>query len=349
MRTFKSFASDNNSGVHPEILKAITEANKGHALAYGDDSYTKKADKRFEEHFGKNIDAYFMFNGTAANVLGLKAITNSYNSIICADIAHINTSECNAVEIFTGCKLLTVPSKDGKITVDQVKKQMHLLGEQHHAQPKVISITQATEMGRVYKKEEIKKLADFAHKHGMLLHMDGARLANAAAALNLKLRDITRDAGVDVLSFGGTKNGIMSGEAIIFFNRKRGYSTSPSKGFKYIRKQGMQLTSKMRYISAQFIALLSNDLWLKNARHANKMAKLLEKEIRKIPELKITQKVETNGVFVIIPRKYIKKIQRQYFFYLWNESISEARFMTSFDTTEEDIENFIKAIRGTIK
>ena len=340
---FKSFASDNNSGVHPDILKAILEANSGHALAYGDDTYTKEADKIFEKHFGPNIDAYFMFNGTAANVLGLKAITSSFNSIICADIAHINTSECNAVEIFTGCKLLTIPSLDGKITVEQVKRHMHTLGEQHHAQPKVISITQSTEMGRVYKVEEIKKLADFVHKNNMLLHMDGARLANAAANLGVKLRDISKDAGVDVLSFGGTKNGGMSGEAIIFFDK------SLSKDFKYIRKQGMQLTSKMRFISAQFIAMLSNDLWLKNATHANKMAKILEKELRKIPEVKITQEVETNAVFAILPKELIPKIQEKYFFYVWNEETSEARFMTSFDTAEEDIIGFVKAIKETMK
>ncbi len=349
MKIFKSFASDNNSGVHPEILNAIVKANLGHALAYGDDSYTKKADKKFEETFGPGISAYFMFNGTAANVLGLKAITNSYNSIICADIAHINTSECNAVEVFTGCKLFTIPSKDGKITVDEVKHHMHILGEQHHAQPKVISITQPTEMGRVYKKSEIKKLADFAHKNKMYLHMDGARLSNAACALGTSLREITRDAGVDVLSFGGTKNGSMSGEAIIFFNRRQGYITSHSRNFKYIRKQGMQLTSKMRYISAQFIALLSNDLWRKNAKHANDLAKYLERNLKKIPKVKLTQKVETNGVFAVIPEKYIPIIQRKYFFYVWNEQISEIRLMTSFDTKKEDIDDFVDYLKKVVK
>ena len=341
-RTLKSFASDNNSGVHPDILKAIEEANSGHALAYGDDDYTKLADKKFEEHFGEDIDAYFMFNGTAANVLGLKAMTSSFNSIICADIAHINVSECNAVEIFTGCKLLTVPSSNGKITIEQIKRHMHLLGEQHHAQPKVVSITQATEMGRVYIKDEIKALADFVHKQNMLLHMDGARLANAATALNISLREITRDVGVDVLSFGGTKNGIMSGEAIIFFNK------TLSRDFKYIRKQGMQLTSKMRFISAQFIALLSNDLWLQNAKHANEMAKLLEKEIRKIPQIKITQEVETNAVFAIVPKKYISTLQEKYFFYIWDEESLEVRWMTSFDTTKEDIYEFVDCIREVV-
>jgi len=342
MSTFRSFASDNNSGVHPDILKAIEKANKGHALAYGDDEYTKEADKKFQEHFG-DVDTYFLFNGTAANVLGLKAMTSSYNSIICAETAHINTSECNAVEIFTGCKLLIVPSKDGKITVDQIESQMYLLGEQHHAQPKVVSITQPTEYGIVYTKEEIKKLAEFVHSHKMLLHIDGARLANAAAALGTKLKDITGDIGVDVLSFGGTKNGIMSGEAIIFFNRKL------SSDFKYIRKQGMQLTSKMRYISTQFIELLSNDLWLKNAQHANKMAKVLESEIRKVSEVKITQKVETNAIFAIFPKESIPIIREKYYFYTWNEAISEVRLMTSFDTEEKDILDFIKILKETIK
>lgn len=340
---FRSFASDNNSGVHPEILKAIEEANIGHALAYGDDDYTKIAVKKFEEHFGPNIDTYFVFNGTAANVLGLKAMVNSFNSVICADVAHINVDECNAVEIFTGCKLLTVPSSDGKITVDQIKGQLHVIGEQHHAQPKVVSITQSTEMGRVYSKEEMKKIADFTHKNNMFLHMDGARLSNAAASLGCGLKEITRDVGVDVLSFGGTKNGSMNGEAIVFFNKEL------SGDFKYIRKQGMQLTSKMRYISVQFTALLSNDLWLKNATCANKMAKLLEAELKKIPEIKITQPVEANGIFAIIPKEFIFEIQKKYFFYIWNRETSEVRLMTSFDTTEEDIKNFMNAVKEMLK
>ena len=343
MKTLSNFASDNTVGVHTEILNAIISVNNGSTVAYGEDEYTKKADKKFQEHFGKNAEAYFVFNGTAANVIGLRGLTESFHSIICADIAHINSSECNAVERFTGCKLLTVPSKDGKITVNQVKEQMHVLGEQHHAQPKVISITQPTELGIVYTPKEIKALADFAHKHKMFLHMDGARLANAAVKLGVGLRETSVNVGVDVLSFGGTKNGIMYGEAVIFFNKKL------SKNFKYVRKQGMQLASKMRYISAQFIALLSNDLWRKNAQYANKMAKYLEKRLKEIPKIKLTQKVETNGVFTTVPPKCIPLINKKYFIYTWNEKISEVRLMTSFDTKKEEIDDFIDYLKKVIK
>jgi len=343
MNQTANFASDNTVGVHPEILDALISVNKGSTVAYGEDEYTKKADKKFQEHFGKNVEAYFVFNGTAANVIGLRGLTESFHSIICADMAHINSSECNAVERFTGCKLLTVPSKDGKITVDQVKELMHVLGEQHHAQPKVISITQATEMGVVYTPKEIKALSDFAHKHKMFLHMDGARLANAAVKLNVRLKEITGSVGVDVLSFGGTKNGIMYGEAVIFFDKKL------SKNFKYVRKQGMQLASKMRYISTQFITLLSNDLWWKNAQHANKMAKYLEKRLKEIPQIKLTQKVETNGLFAIIPSKYIPLILKKYFIYTWNEKTSEIRLMTSFDTKKEEIDSFVDYLKKVIK
>jgi len=339
MSSFKSFASDNNSGIHPEILKAMVEVNIGNSKAYGEDEYTKAADKKFQEHFGEDIDAYFVFNGTAANALGLRAMTESYHSIICASTAHINVSECNAVEKFTGCKILTIPSSDGKITVEQVKKHMNVVGEQHSAQPKVISITQPTELGRVYLPEEIRALADFAHKNNMLLHMDGARLSNAAYSLNLDLKSITKDVGVDVLSFGGTKNGVMCVEAVILFNKQL------SKNFKYIRKQGMQLASKMRFISAQFIALLSNDLWLRNAKHANEMAKLLSKEIERIKGIKISQPIETNAVFAIISPEYIPKLSEKYFFYIWNEEISEIRLMTSFDTTKEEILDFVSFLK----
>ncbi len=340
---FKSFASDNNSGIHPDIIKAITEVNIGDAKAYGEDDYTKTADEKFREHFGKEVEAYFVFNGTAANALALRAITESFHSIICADVAHINVSECNAVEKFTGCKLITIPSKDGKITIDQVKKHMHVIGEQHSAQPKVISITQATEFGRIYTKNEIEDLADFTHKNNMFLHMDGARLSNAAAALNLSLKELTKDAGVDILSFGGTKNGVMCVEAVILFNKEL------SKNFKYIRKQGMQLASKMRFISAQFIALLSNNLWLNNAKHANEMAKFLESKIKDIKEIKITQNVETNSIFATIPKESIQLLLEKYFFYIWDEETSEVRWMTSFDTTKEEIIDFANYIREVIQ
>jgi threonine aldolase len=340
MKTSKNFASDNNSGIHPEILDAIISANRGHTIAYGDDYYTELAFEKFKEHFGENIDIYFVFNGTAANVLGIKAVTKSFNSIICADIAHVNVDECGAPEKFTGCKLLTIPSGDGKITTDQIKQKMHGIGVEHHSQPKVVSITQSTELGTVYTLKEISEIADFVHAHGMILHMDGARVSNAVASLNVGLRDITTDIGVDVLSFGGTKNGMLLGEAVIFFNRDL------SRDFKYIRKQGMQLASKMRFVSSQFNALLSNDLWLRNARHSNEMARLLAEKVSDIPQVKITQKVEANAVFATVPKKCVPAMQEKYFFYVWNEETSEVRWMTTFDTTIEDIEDFVILIKS---
>ena len=343
MKPSRSFASDNNAGVHPTIMEAIAKANDGHVIAYGDDPFTTRAVKKFREHFGKDTEVYFVFGGTGANVLGLKAATESYHAIICAETAHINVDECGAPEKFTGCKLLSLPTPDGKLIPSQLGPLLHNVGFEHHVQPRVISISQATEMGTIYTPRELKALSSFAHDHGMLLHMDGARVANAAAGLGVKLRAITKDAGVDILSFGGAKNGMMYGEAVVFFDSELG------KNFKYTRKQGAQLPSKMRFISAQFEALLSNDLWRQNALHANRMAQLLASELGKIPQLKITQKVESNGVFAELPKKYIPLLQKQYFFYVWNEQTSEARFMTSFDTTESDIQDFVSLVKKTLK
>lgn len=339
-----SFASDNTAGVHPDILNAmnIKSVNQGYVLSYGDDKFTQSAVEKFKEHFGKDIDVYFVFNGTAANVLGLATAAEPFNSVICSEVAHINTDECCAPENFIGCKLLPIPTKDGKMTVERIKQKMRHLGNQHHAQPKVISITQATELGTVYKPKEIEAIADFAHNNGMVLHMDGARLSNAAASLNVKLKRITADVGVDILSFGGTKNGMMFGEAVIFFKKEL------SRDFKYTRKQGMQLASKMRFVSAQFEALLSNDLWFRNTKRANEMAKLLAGKIERIPEIKITQKVEANAVFAVVPPKYVSLLQEKYFFYIWNEETSEVRWMTCFDTTKEDIEEFVRVIKEII-
>jgi threonine aldolase len=339
----RSFASDNNAGVHPKIMQAIERANRGHVIAYGDDVYTEAATEKFREHLGSNADVYFVFSGTGANVLGLKALTESHHAIICADTAHINVDECGAPEWFTGCKLLLVPTTDGKLSPDQIKPLLHGIGVEHHVQPRVISISQATEMGTVYTPAEIKALADFAHERDLLLHVDGARIANAAVSLKARLREITTDAGIDLLSFGGTKNGMMYGEAVVLFNDNR------SPQFKYTRKQGSHLASKMRFISAQFAALLTNNLWQKNAARANRMARMLARELEKIPQIKITQKVESNGVFAIIPQQFIPLLQQKYFFYVWTEEISEARFMTSFDTTEQDIEDFMALVRKTVR
>ena len=339
----RSFASDNNAGVHPEMIEAIRAANEGHVVAYGDDPFTDRAVKVFQKHFGKDVAVYFVFGGTGANVLGLKAITKSYEAVVCAETAHINVDECGAPEKFTGCKLLSVRTPDGKIRVEQIKPFLHGVGFEHHVQPRVISVSQATEMGTVYTKNELKTLARFAHDNNMLLHVDGARIANAAASLGAHLKEFTVDVGVDVLSFGGAKNGMMYGEAVVFFNKKFG------ENFKYIRKQGMHLPSKMRFISAQFEALLSGDLWRRSATHANRMAQVLASELEKVPGIKLTQPVEANGVFAVIPEKYIAALQKKYFFYVWNEEISECRFMASFDTTEEDIHDFVALVRKTVK
>src|SRR3984893_12512700 len=290
MKPARSFASDNNAGVHPEVLKSIAGANHGHAVGYGDDSCTESAVRRFRQHFGSDVEIFIVFNGTAANCLSIKALTDSYHAVICSEAAHIYTDECGAPEKFSGCKLIPIPTTDGKLTAESVRHAYHGIGDQHHVQPRLISITQATEMGTVYKAHEIKALARFPHERGMFLHMDGARIANAAASLGQTLRQATRDLGVDVLSFGGTKNGIMGGEAVVFFDPK---ASNPKLGadFLYLRKQGMQLASKMRFIAAQFEALLTNGLWQRSAEHANRMARVLEAEVRKIPQVRVVWRV----------------------------------------------------------
>ncbi len=347
MKPLRSFASDNNAGIHPDIIKAIGAVNHGHVVGYGDDAYTQSAVKKFREHFGEDINVYFVFNGTAANVLSLKALTESYHAVICSEAAHIYTDECGAPEKFTGCKLIPIATRDGKLTVESVEHAYHGIGDQHHVQPRVISITQSTEVGTVYRPEEIQALARFAHDREMFLHMDGARISNAAASLGQTLRQATRDLGVDALSFGGTKNGLMGGEAVVFFNKNLAESKA-GQDFLYLRKQGMQLASKMRFIAAQMEALLTNDLWLTNAQHSNRMAKLLEREVSQIAQVKIVYKVEANGVFAEIPKHAIRKLQERYFFYVWNEQESAVRWMCSFDTTEEDVKDFGKFLRETI-
>jgi threonine aldolase len=339
----RGFASDNNAGIHPDIIKEVISSNKGHAIGYGSDIYTQQAIEIFKEEFGSTTETFFVFTGTAANVLGLSSVMRSWNSVISSSSAHLEQDECGAPEKFTGCKVLTVDTPDGKITTDLLDKHMHGFDFEHHSQPKVISVTQATEMGTVYTPSEIRNIADFAHDRKMLLHMDGARIANAAVSLNLPFKAFTTDTGVDVLSFGGTKNGMMFGEAICFLR------PGLSNDFKYIRKQGMQLASKMRFISAQYIAYFRNDLWKRCASHSNTMAQILEKALQEVKGVKITQPVESNGVFVIMPSKIAENIRNHYFFYPWNEKISEYRLMTSWDTTEEDIKDFVKILKGEFK
>jgi threonine aldolase len=338
----RGFASDNNAGIHPDILKELGSVNAGHVIGYGHDTYTEEALSIFREQFGSASETFFVFTGTAANVLSLSGITRSWNSVITASTAHLEQDECGAPEKFTGCKVLTVDTPDGKINVELLAKHMHGFDFEHHSQPKVISITQSTEMGTVYTVAEIKNIADYAHDRGMLLHMDGARIANAAVSLNLPFKAFTTDAGVDVLSFGGTKNGMMFGEAICFLR------PGLSGDFKYIRKQGMQLASKMRFISAQYIAYFRNGLWKNCAAHSNVMAGILAERLQQFNEIKITQSVQSNGVFVIMPSAAAEKIRDQYFFYPWNEETSEYRLMASWDTTEEDIDDFISLFQAEL-
>jgi threonine aldolase len=338
----RGFASDNNAGVHPRILAALSSVNEGHVIAYGDDPYTEKAIMELKNIFGPESEVFFVFIGTAANVLGLATLTQSYHAVICPDTAHIHVDECGAPEKFSGCKLLTCSTPDGKLTVDHIASHMHGIGFEHHVQPRVVSITQATELGTLYTPEEIRKLADYAHEHGMLLHMDGARISNAAVALGTGFLEMTGGAGVDVLSFGGTKNGMMYGEAIVFFNK------ALCEDFKYRRKQGMQLASKMRYIAAQFSAFLENDLWKENASHANRMAQELFAAVKNIPGVEVSRPVQSNAVFARIPAQVIPALQKEFFFYVWDEEESEVRWMCSFDTTEEDIHSFARLLRSLV-
>lgn len=351
--TQRTFASDNNAGVHPQIIQAIIDANAGHVVGYGEDPYTAKAGDTFKRHLGDDIDVYFVFNGTAANVLGLKAMTESYHAIICTDTSHIHVDECGAPERFTGAKLLPCATSDGKLTKDLVKRHLHGLGVEHHVQPRVVSITQSTELGTVYTADEIRTLADFAHANGLLLHMDGARISNAAAALRLPLRAFTRDAGVDVLSFGGTKNGLLGGEAVVLFpafTAHPAHNASGKSDFKFIRKQGLQLASKMRFLAAQFDALLKSDLWLRNAQNANAMAQRLANCVKDVAP--IAYPVQANAVFVIVPKSAVPALLQHSFFYEWTEHDAEhvvVRWMCSWDTTEADVDRFATAVRGVLQ
>ncbi len=343
MGVFTGFGSDNHSGVHPKILSALQSVNVGYVIAYGNDEYTRKAIGRLRGVFGKQAEIFFVYNGTAANILGLRNVTDSFQSILCAESAHLTVHECCGPESYIGCKLVNIPTPDGKLTVDLIEPYLIGLGDPHMAQPHVISITQATERGTVYRPREIEKLADFAHHHDMVLHMDGARICNAAAFLKTGLHEVSGAAGVDVLSFGGTKNGMMYGEAVVFFD------TNLARNFEFIRKQGMQLTSKMRYISAQFLAFLDDDLWLQNALHSNAMAGLLANQLKDIDGVQITQKVQTNMVYVTIPNRCITKLQKQYYFHRFNERTCEVRLMCSFTTTPKDVFGFAAAIRKAVK
>ena len=336
----RGFASDNNAGVHPRVMDAIRAANQGHAVAYGDDAYTEASARKFREQFGEGAEVFFVFGGTGANVTGLASVTRPHNAVVCALTAHINVDECGAPELFSGCKLIDLQTPDGKLRPEQIEPLLWRKSDQHHVQPRVVSISQPTELGTVYSQEELARLSEFARSKGLLLHVDGARLANAAAHLGVSLREAA--GGADVLSFGGTKNGMMYGEAVVFTD------ASLARDFKFVRKQGAQLPSKARFIAAQFNALLTEDLWLRNASHANRCAQTLAGEIARIPQMKITQAVESNAVFALMPRDSIARVQERFFFYVWDEAASEVRLMCSFDTTEEDVRELAALIREAV-
>ncbi len=335
----RGFGSDNHSGISPEIMEAIASANVDHALAYGDDEYCERAVQLLRQEFGTQAGVYFVFNGTGANVLNIDAMCRSHHAVVCAETAHINVDECGAPQRIVGCRLLTVPTPDGKLTPELVKTQLHGFGFEHHSQPRAISITQPTELGTLYSLDEIRALADLAHSHDMYLHMDGARLANAAVALDCTFRQMTTDCGVDCLSFGGTKNGMMIGESAVILNPVL------DADLKYRRKQMGQLSSKMRFMAAQFEAYLSTGVWRRNAEHSNRMAQLLCQSLREVPEAKVVYPVQANSVFVQLPNKVWNALLDDYFFYLWDEATDVVRWMCSFDTTEEDIHNLVQALK----
>ena len=338
----KSFASDNYSGIHPEILKAIQAANSNHEISYGDDFYTEKANQIFEEIFGK-VKVLYAFNGTGANIISLKCCALPFQAVVCAHTAHINADECGAPTQQIGSSLLTIYTPNGKLTPELIKPFLSRIGNVHNTQPKVISISQSTELGTVYSIAELKALCNFAHENNMYVHMDGARISNAVAALGVSLKEATVDCGVDIMSFGGTKNGLMIGEAVLIFNDEL------KENAPYFQKQTAQLFSKNRFIATQFIALLTNDLWKEMASHSNRLAKLLSTEVNKIAGVKITQSVDANAVFAIIPAHAIEALRTKYRFYTWDEQTTELRWMCSFDTTEIEVYDFVSTLRDLVE
>ena len=338
----RGFASDNYAGIHPEILEALAVANGGHQVSYGEDAYTERLQEVFKGHFGETAQAYPVFNGTGANVVALSAMSERWGSVIAAETAHINVDECGAPEKVGGLKLLTVPTPDGKLTPELIDRHAWGWGDQHRAQPLVVEITQSTELGTRYTPDEIRVICEHAHERGMKVFIDGARLSNAAASLGVPFREFTTDAGVDVLTFGGTKNGLMLGECVVVLNPD---ALHGAEAVTYLRKMSMQLASKMRFVSAQFDALLSGDLWQRNASHANAMATRLADAVRDVPGVAIVRPVEANAVFAVIPPDVTERLQKRFRFYTWNEHTGEVRWMCSFDTTEADVDAFAAALR----
>jgi threonine aldolase len=333
----KTLASDNYAGILPGIAEAVIEAASGHEASYGHDKYTQLAKEEFIALFGKELEVTFVFNGTGANVLGISCAVNSFNSIFCPQISHINVDESTAPETFTSCRIYPLPyNKNGKIDADTLRSAIIRKGDEHHPQPAILTISQPTEYGTLYTTNELKEISQILKQNDMIFHIDGARFFNALSATELSAREMFTETGVDIVSVGGTKAGLLFGEAIVFLN------TDLTKNLKYKQKQSMQLPSKMRFISAQFHALLKKELWKKSSSHSNAMAKRLEAGLSKIEGVEITKPVETNAVFVIFPEKSIAPLQEFMFFYMWKDATGEARLMCSFDTTEEEIDAFIE-------
>jgi threonine aldolase len=342
----RGFASDNAAGIHPRLLDAILQANEGHALAYGEDPFTARALSAFERTFGEGTKAFLVFNGTAANVLALQCLVRPHEAVLCASHAHIQVDECGAPERFLGSKLIPIATgQDGKLTPELIERQLRGIGDQHRVQPRAISISQTTEVGTVYRPEEIRALSSLARSRGLLLHMDGARLSNAAAALGVALAEASLGCGVDALSFGGTKIGLLAGEAVVL----RDGAGEAASELRFQRKQAMQLASKMRFVSAQFEALLSGELWKEIALHANAMAALLAEKARSVPGVRVSRPVEANAVFALLPSRSVEEARREHFFHvvaeLPEQGLSEARWMTAFDTRPDEIEAFVARLR----
>ncbi len=334
-----SLGSDNHSGVHPKMLNNISKTNVGHSASYGTDPITDKAKTVFKDLFGENCQSFFVFNGTAANVLALKSLVRSYESIICSEDAHLNLDECGAPENHIGCKLIKLPSPDGKIKPKDIVSAIIRRGDQHYSQVRAVSITQPTELGTMYSLDELNEIKKICKENKLFLHIDGARFVYAPIALKSTFKELCKD--VDALSFGGTKNGLLFGEAVLLFNK--------TSDFKYIRKQSMQLPSKMRFLSGQFIELLETGLYKEIAANGLSLAKYLQEKLCNIEELTITQKVEANSVFVKIPQPWVKPLREKFFFYIWNESTFEARLMLSFDSTKEHIDQFVEHLLSVKK
>jgi threonine aldolase len=336
--TARGFASDNSATIHPAVLEAIATVNVGHAFGYGHDDYTREVEERLAAQFGPEARTFMVFNGSGANVLCLRATCRPWQGVICAETAHISVDECGAPEAIAGVKLLTVPTEDGKLTPELVERAIARVGDEHAVQPGLVSISQCTELGTVYSTRELERLAYLAHANGLRLHVDGARLANAAAALDLPLKAITGDVGVDIVSFGGTKNGMLLGEAVIVLDPEL------ADDFLYLRKQTLQLASKMRFIAAQFDAMLDGGLWLECATHSNAMAKQLAEKVGAIAGVQLTRPVESNALFARLPRRAIEALLDRFAFYVWDEARDEVRWMCSWDTTEEDVDAFAAAV-----